>query len=65
MDTGFIDHGKIYECLENRNAPELSELKEILQHAKDLKGISFEEAERLLMVEKKDHLELVFETANF
>jgi 2-iminoacetate synthase len=65
MDTGFIDHGKIYECLENRNAPELSELKEILQHARDLKGISFEEAERLLMVEERDHLELVFETANF
>jgi 2-iminoacetate synthase len=65
MDTGFIDHGKIYKSLENKNAPELSELKEILEHARGLKGISFEEAERLLMVEDKDDLELIFETANF
>lgn len=65
MDTGFIDHGKIYEYLKNTVAPELAELKEILQHARELKGISFEEAERLLMVDNRDHLEMVFETANF
>jgi len=64
MDTGFIDHKKIYDYLENTKAPEVQEIREILTHAMEMKGISFEEAERLLMVEDKDHLELLFETAN-
>jgi len=65
MDTGFIDHGRIYEYLKNTDAPELSEIREILDHARELKGISYEEAERLLMVEDRKHLELLFETANY
>ena len=64
MDTGFIDHKKIYDYLENTKAPEVSEIKEILAHAEQMKGISYEEAERLLMVEDRDHLEMLFETAN-
>lgn len=64
MDTGFIDHKKIYDYLQNTKAPDLTEIREILTHAEQMKGISFEEAERLLMVEDRDHLEMLFETAN-
>ena len=64
MDTGFIDHKKIYDYLENTKAPDVAEIREILKHAEEMQGISFEEAERLLMVEERDHLEMLFETAN-
>lgn len=65
MNTGFIDHQKIYDYLKNTKAPDTKEVEEILAHAAELKGISFEEAERLLMVEDDDHLEMLLESANF
>ncbi len=65
MDTGFIDHKKIYEYLENKKAPSKEELNDILTKARELKGISFEEAERLLMVDNKEDLELLCQTANY
>ena len=65
MDTGFIDHGKIESYLANNLPPEKSEVREILQEARQLKGIGFDKAERLLMLEDPALLEEVFETANF
>ncbi|MBN1969170.1 MAG: [FeFe] hydrogenase H-cluster radical SAM maturase HydG [Candidatus Delongbacteria bacterium] len=65
MNTGFIDHEKIYHYLENKKAPEINELNEILTEAKKLKGISVEQAERLLMIDKKEHIEMICETANY
>ena len=65
MDTGFIDHGKIESYLANTLPPEKSEVREILQEARQLKGIDFDRAERLLMLEDPALLEEVFETANF
>ena len=65
MDTGFIDHGKIESYLANTLPPEKSEVREILQEARQLKGIGFDRAERLLMLEDPALLEEVFETANF
>ena len=65
MDTGFIDHGKIESYLANTLPPEKSEVREILQEARQLKGIGFDKAERLLMLEDPALLEEVFETANF
>ena len=65
MDTGFIDHGKIESYLANNLPPEKSEVREILQEARQLKGIDFDRAERLLMLEDPALLEEVFETANF
>ncbi len=64
-DTGFINHTKIYEILKNSTEPEKQELDAILARAKELNGISFEEAERLLMVEKPEHVEMILETANY
>lgn len=65
METGFIDHERIYEYLKNTTPPSRQELRAILDHARELKGISFEEAERLLMVTEADHLEEILETASF
>lgn len=65
MNTGFIDHEKINHYLENTTSPDLGEVEEILAHAKEMKGISFEETERLLMVENDEHLEMICDTANY
>jgi len=65
METAFIDHEKIVSYLENSKPPELSELRAILDHARELKGISFAETERLLMVEDGDQLNEILETANY
>ncbi|MBP7433266.1 [FeFe] hydrogenase H-cluster radical SAM maturase HydG [bacterium] len=65
MNTSFIDHGRIYDYLKNTSEPDSAELNEILDRARELKGISYAAAERLLMVEKPEHLEKIFETASF
>lgn len=65
MDTGFIDHARIYDYLKNTTPPDKNEVEEILTHARELKGISFEEAERLLMVEDDELIQRLLETANF
>ena len=65
MDTGFIDHGRIYDYLKNTTPPDAKELDDILAHAKELKGISHAEAERLLMVEDDDHLARIADTARY
>lgn len=65
MDTGFIDHERIYAYLKTGTAPDGQEVDAILDKARGLKGIGFDEAERLLMVEDNDLLESIFETANF
>ncbi len=64
-ETGFIDHESIYDYLANTKPPEKKEIEEILAHARELKGISFEETEKLLLVEDDEQLETIFETANY
>lgn len=65
MNTGFIDHERIYDYLKNTTPPSMSEVRAILDHARELKGISFEEAERLLMVDDNDQLNEILETASY
>jgi len=64
-NTGFIDHESIYKTLEVSTAPNRTEVLEILAHARELKGISYKEAARLLMVEDPELLQLILETANY
>ncbi len=61
----FIDDAKITQYLSNAHTPDDNELEEILSHARELKGISFEEAERLLLVESKERIDKLADTANF
>lgn len=61
----FIDNKKIEEYLKNAVAPDEKELDKILKKARKLKGLSFEEAERLLLVESKEDIDKLAEVANF
>jgi len=65
MNTGFIDHKKINDYLKNTTSPDKGEVDEILAHAREMKGISFEETERLLMVEDDAQIDALCETANY
>lgn len=64
-DTGFIDHAKIDDYLKNTAPPDKKEVDDILTHGRELQGISFEEAERLLMVEDDEHIEMILDAANY
>ncbi|MFO7811242.1 MAG: [FeFe] hydrogenase H-cluster radical SAM maturase HydG [Candidatus Delongbacteria bacterium] len=61
----IIDDQKIKKYLENAKVPDEKELEDILSHARELKGLSFEEAERLLLVNTKEGIDRLAETANF
>ena len=61
----IIDHEKIENYLNNSKVPGEQEINDILAHARELKGISFEEAERLLLIESKEGIDKLAETANF
>ncbi|MDQ1352075.1 MAG: 2-iminoacetate synthase, partial [Acidobacteriota bacterium] len=65
MDTGFIDHEEINDMLKTTVPPTSTEVEEIMAHARQLKGISFEEAARLLLLEDNDLINQVLETANY
>lgn len=65
METGFIDHSKIYDALQNSTAPERAEVDAILARARELNGIDHADAARLLMVEDNDAILALLETANF
>ncbi len=65
METGFINHRTIEEYLKNNQPPDRGELQEIIDHARELKGVSFKEAERLLMVEDAEDLQLILDTASY
>ncbi|MBN1619475.1 [FeFe] hydrogenase H-cluster radical SAM maturase HydG [candidate division WOR-3 bacterium] len=65
MDTAFIDHEKIYDILQNVREPDKSEIEDIIEHAKELKGISHEEAERLLMTQDSELRQMLLDTANY
>lgn len=65
QDTAFIDHERIYNYLKNTTPPDRQELNTIIAHGRELQGIDFQEAERLLMVEDDDHIHAILETANY
>ncbi len=62
--TGFINHELILDSLQNTSPPSRGEVSDILAHARELKGISFEETERLLMVEDTELIDEICEAAN-
>ncbi len=63
-NTGFIDHSQILHVLENTSPPGGGEVAEILSHALEMKGISVDETERLLMVEDDELIDEICRTAN-
>lgn len=65
METGFIDHNKIYDTLNDGTEPDRAEVDAILARARELKGISHTEAARLLMLEDNDAIDALLTTANY
>lgn len=63
MESGFIDHEKIISFLAEARPPDASETADILAKARQLQGIDFSEAGRLLLLENADDLAALFETA--
>ena len=60
----FIDRDKLYGLLEN-NVPTESELNEILNKARKLKGLSLEDVAKLLCVEDEASIAKILDTAHY
>ena len=62
--TNFIDREKLYGMLEN-NTPSESELNDILNKARRLKGLNLEEVAKLLCVEDEASIGKILDTAHY
>jgi 2-iminoacetate synthase len=65
MESGFIDHGKIGSFLAAARPPDPEETAGILAKARQLRGLDFAEAAKLLLLENKEDLAALFEAALF
>ena len=65
IDTGFIDHQKIFSQISETKVPEASEIDEILQKAKELKGLNENDVSKLLNVKDSEYIENILNTADF
>ena len=63
MDTGFIDHERIFSYLKSARPPDRKETGDILAKARQLKGLGHEEAARLLLLEDEESLQELFAAA--
>jgi 2-iminoacetate synthase len=63
MDTGFIDHERIFSYLGSARPPDRSETGDILAKARQLKGLDYAEAARLLLLEDEEILADVYAAA--
>lgn len=60
----FIDREKLYGLL-NSNQPTESQLNDILNKARELKGLNLEEVAKLLCVEDEKDIQKILDTAHF
>lgn len=60
----FIDRDKLYGLLQN-NVPTASELNDILNKARKLKGLNLEEVAKLLCVEDEADIRKILDTAHY
>jgi len=63
MESGFIDHGKINSFLASSRLPDRAETAAILAKARQLQGIDFSEAARLLLLENEEDLTALHQAA--
>jgi len=63
MESGFIDHEKIFSFLADARPPDHGETADILAKARQLQGIEFAEAAKLLLLQDEEDLAALFETA--
>lgn len=60
----FIDRDKLYGLLDN-NTPTESQLNDILNKARKLKGLNLEDVAKLLCVEKEEDIQKILDTAHY
>ena len=60
----FIDRDKLYGLLDN-NAPTESELNDILNKARKLKGLNLQDVAKLLCVEEEADIQKILDTAHY
>lgn len=60
----FIDREKLYGLLEN-NTPTLSQVNDILNKARKLKGLSLEDVAKLLCIEDEAQIQMILDTAQY
>jgi 2-iminoacetate synthase len=60
VDSGFIDHARIFSYLEGARPPDAIETTDILAKARQLKGLDYAEAARLLLLQDADALQELF-----
>ena len=63
MLSNFINEAEISDIIEKSRKPDSKHIDEILAHALEMKGISFEETAALLSIDKPEDLEKLFHTA--
>jgi 2-iminoacetate synthase len=63
MDTGFIDHERIFSYLRSARPPDAHETADILAKARQLNGLDPAEAARLLLLEEEEGLQALFAAA--
>lgn len=62
-DLKIIDENHIYNLLEKSGKPSRERIVEILDKARELKGLNLEEIASLLNIENEEELELLYQTA--
>ena len=63
-NQNFIDRDKLYGLLDN-NAPTESQLNDILNKARKLKGLDLHDVAKLLCVEDQDGIQKILDTAHY
>ncbi len=63
-NQNFIDRDKLYGLLDN-NVPTESELNDILNKARRLKGLDLKDVAKLLCVEKEEDIQKILEVAHY
>ncbi len=63
-NQNFIDRDKLYGLLDN-NAPTESQLNDILNKARQLKGLNLEDVAKLLCIDNDTHLQKLLDTAQY
>lgn len=62
-DINIIDENKIHSILEKKQNPDIKEVRDVLNKAKELHGLTLEEIATLLTIENQDLLEELYDTA--
>ena len=64
VPADFINEQKIWEAIENNQKPDFSQIREVLEKAKEMKGLSLSDVAVLTGISDPEMLSELFDTAN-